>query len=243
MISISRIPLIAAILALPHQHMSAAMEDPALPVPRTTEYPWMSVAEWNAKHARDVAEANAGDAGLIFVGDSIIEGASEQEVWTDAFGRYQSANFGIGGDKTQNVLWRLENGGIGNLRPKAVILLVGVNNFGHDDDTAHDVFRGIKAIVEKLRDAFPKAKIMVCGIFPFGETPDAQYRQRVKDANAEASSLHDGEHVFFVDIGHRFLESDGTISPEVMGDFLHPTMEGYRRWTAAIAPTIHEWME
>jgi lysophospholipase L1-like esterase len=243
MISISRIPLVAAIIALPIQHMPADKEDPALPVPRTTEYPWMSVAEWNTKHAGDVAIAKAGDADLIFVGDSLIQGGSEQEAWTKAFGPYRTANFGIGGDKTQNVLWRLENGAIGTMRPKAVVLLVGVNNFGHNDDTAHEVFRGIKAVVEKLRGAFPYAKIRVCGIFPFDEKPDAPYRQRVKDANKEASSLHDGEHVFFVDIGDQFLERDGTISTSVMADFLHLTGEGYRRWTAAIAPTIHEWME
>lgn len=223
--------------------MPTANEDPTHPVPRTTEYPWMSVAEWNARHAEDVAIADAGEAELVFVGDSIIQGWSEQETWEDNFGRYHTANFGIGGDKTQNLLWRLENGAIGNLRPKVVVLLIGTNNFGHNDDSARNVFRGIQAIVEKLREAFPKARIMLCGIFPFGEKPDEEHRLRVKDANAEIRSLHDGEHVFFVDIGERFLEPDGSISTAVMGDFLHLTPEGYRRWAIAIAPTIHKWME
>jgi lysophospholipase L1-like esterase len=223
--------------------MISAREDPTVPVPRAREYPWMSIADWNALHAEDVAIANAGGVDLLFVGDSIIQAWSYDKIWNEAFGRHHPANFGIGGDKTQNVLWRLENGDTGILDPRAVVVLVGTNNFGHNDDSAHDVFRGVKAVVEKLRSSFPGAKILVCGIFPFGEKPDAKYRQRIKDANKEISTLQDGTRVFFTDIGDRFLEPDGSISSTVFGDFLHPTPEGYRRWTEAILPTINGWLD
>jgi lysophospholipase L1-like esterase len=216
--------------------------DPTRPVPRTEEFSWMSVATWKAKHAADVAVAQQGGVDLLFVGDSITDGWNDNAIWQKHFAAWHPANFGIGGDLTENVLWRLENGAVGNLQPKAVVLLIGTNNLGWQQEPA-DVARGITAIVAKLRASFPEARLLVLGVFPRNESPTDPMRAKIAAVNTSVAALDDGKHVFVRDIGHVFLEPDGTISKAVMPDFLHLSEEGYRRWAAAIAPTLESWLK
>ena len=216
-------------------------EDPAVPAPRAIDYDWMSVARWKEMHAADVAIAQKGGVDVLFVGDSITEGGEwgEGEHWKRDFVPLATANFGIGGDTTQNLLWRLDNGAVGVLRPKVVVVLIGTNNLGRENAAAAEVARGVEAVVRKLRAAFPAAKIVLHGIFPCDYSPQAEVRQRVKDANARLARLDglDGK-VVFRDIGAVFLEPDGSILPAVSNDGLHLTPEGYRRWAGALAPLV-----
>jgi lysophospholipase L1-like esterase len=203
----------------------------------------MSLATWKAKHDEDRAVAARGGVDLLFLGDSITEGWADQPLWGEAFGRFRPANFGIGGDTTRNLLWRLGDLPTGRLDPKAIVLLIGTNNFGLADDSPEEVFRGVAAVVERLRSLFPEARILLLGIFPVDERPDSRRRRAVEAANARIASLDDGEKVVYLDIGGRFPEPDGTLSPRVMPDFLHLAPEGYRRWADGILPTLKAWLE
>ncbi|MFT3867167.1 MAG: GDSL-type esterase/lipase family protein [Nibricoccus sp.] len=217
--------------------------DPVKPVPRDRSYPWMSLERWNEMHAASVALAAKGEADLVFQGDSITEMARWSESWQKTFGDYRYVNFGIGGDRTQNVLWRLENGEVGALKPKLVVLLIGTNNLWTTPDDVGDITRGVSAVVAKLRAGYPSAKVLLLGIFPRDQKADAPVRATIAKINANLMKLDDGKTVFVRDIGKVFLEPDGTLSKAVSEDALHLTEEGYRRWTAAIAPTVKELMK
>ncbi|MGH8019323.1 MAG: GDSL-type esterase/lipase family protein [Opitutaceae bacterium] len=217
--------------------------DAAEAEPRMQDFSWMTIEQWKAKHLEDMAVAKAGDVDLLFVGDSITDGWDAQAMWKERIAPLRAANFGVGGDTTQNVLWRLENGAVGNLRPKAVVLLIGTHNFGRNGDSPADVVRGIGAIAGKLGEAFPSARILVLGIFPRDASPNAVIRQQVREVNLGLKPLDDGVRVFVRDIGSIFLEADGTISTEIMPDLLHLSPEGYRRWGLAMLPMILPWLE
>ncbi len=216
--------------------------DPTLPVPRTIEYPWMSVSSWRERYDSHVERAARGGVDLLLVGDSITEGWAGTQVWGRVFGTYRSANFGIGGDATQNLLWRLDNGCIGALRPKVVVLLIGVNNLGREQHTPEETARGVRAVVERLSAGFPEAKLVVFGIFPADAAPGTPFRRAIADTNRLLAPLHDGRRVFFHDIGAGFLEPDGTLTAEVSPDSLHLSEEGYRRWADKLAPLVAELM-
>lgn len=213
-----------------------------IPAPRTIEFPWMSVATWNKMHAEDVAIAEKGDIDLLFVGDSITEGW-DSALWQKNFAPYKAANFGIGGDHTGNLLWRLQHGAIGQLNPKVVVLMIGVNNFGHLHEPPEQVFQGVQAVVTQIQLAFPRAKILLNGVFPFGEAANSPKRQWTKKLNASIATLGDNKKIFFKDYGSLMLQKDGSMSPEIMADFLHPTPKGYQVWAEALMPTLHEWLD
>jgi lysophospholipase L1-like esterase len=216
--------------------------DPIMAVPRDRDYPWMALAQWQGRHAELSAIAAKGEAKLIFLGDSITASTQGSESWKKTFGAYNFANFGIGGDRTQNVLWRLENGEIGALKPKAVVLLIGTNNIGTTEHDMEDTVRGVTTVVKKLRTAFPKTKILVLGIFPRDEKAESPLRAKVTQINAALAKLDDGKKIFVRDIGKVFLETDGTLSTAVSPDHLHLTEEGLCRWAEAIAPTVEKLM-
>jgi len=222
--------------------MAPPSSDPVAPVPRDRDYPWMSLAQWEGTHAELSAIAAKGEAELVFLGDSITASTKSSESWKKVFGAYRYANFGIGGDRTQNVLWRLDHGETGALKPKVVVLLIGTNNIGTTEHDVADTVRGVTAVVEKLRVAFPATKVLVLGIFPRDEKPDALVRAKVQAINAELVRLDDGKIVFVRDIGKVFLEVDGTLSAAVSQDHLHLTEEGLRRWAEAIAPMVQQLM-
>lgn len=216
-------------------------ESAVIPAPRNVEYDWMSIARWNKMHNNNRSVAKNGNSRLLFLGDSLTEGHQYDPEWK-RFKPFDPANFGIGGDKTQNVLWRLEHGEIGKLDPEVVVLLIGVNNFGHLNHNAEEVFQGTKLIIQKIILVFPQAKILLMGVFPFEQYADHTNRTKVKDLNALNASLADGKRIHFMDIGEQFLEPNGSISPEMMEDYLHIGSKGYKIWTDAIHPVIENWL-
>lgn len=221
------------------------VSDAATPAPRTVDYDWMAVATWQAMHVAHEAIAQRGGVDLLFVGDSLTAGwaGNEGVEWKAHFAPWGAANFGIGGDTTQNLLWRLDHGAVGVLRPKVVVLLIGINNLGRENATPEAAGRGIRAVVAKLRGAFPEARILLHGIFPCDHSPAAEIRQRVAAVNRQLLALDsEGGRIVVRDIGGIFLEADGSVSAEVMPDGLHLSPEGYRRWAVAIMPTLREWL-
>lgn len=200
-----------------------------------------------ARHEKINERAKQGNIDLIFLGDSITQGweGSGKDVWDKHYASRKSANMGIGGDRTQHVLWRLDNGNIDGLSPKLVVLMIGTNNSNREDNTAEEIADGIKAIVKKLRDKLPQSKILLLAVFPRGDKLDPQglpNPQRAKNARASelASQAADGTMVHFLDVGPKFLEADGALSREIMPDLLHLSPKGYSIWAEAIEPKVKE---
>ena len=126
-----------------------------------------------ASHEKFVSIAKEGKAQLVFLGDSITAGwggKDNQPIWNKAFGAYTPANFGIGGDRTQHVLWRIQNGELdGGIKPKALVLMIGTNNVG--GDSPEGIAKGVTVIVETIRAKQPQAKILLLAVFPRGDKP------------------------------------------------------------------------
>jgi lysophospholipase L1-like esterase len=193
-----------------------------------------------------------GEAQLVFLGDSITHGweGKGKAIWTKEWAPLKAANFGIGGDRTEHVLWRLENGNFDGLKPKAIVLMIGTNNTGHQgrpqkelngavyECTAEQTAEGIKAILAQLRKKCPDAKILVLGIFPRGADKNDKFRQQNEATNAIVKGFADGQKVFFLDVGAKFLEPDGTLSKTIMPDLLHPNEKGYQIWSDAIKADV-----
>lgn len=227
---------------------TTSVVDPALlePANNSAVRPEPRDAKWVARHDGFVDIAKKGGVDVLFVGDSITDGwrnpppRGGKAVWDREFAPLRAANFGIGGDRTQHVLWRLQNGEAEGIQPKAIVLMIGTNNTGFEPDkvtprnTPPQVAAGVTAVVNTLRQKFPQAKILLLAIFPRGEKPDHPQRQQINEINRTIAKLHDGRNVHFLDIGQKFLTADGTLTKEIMPDFLHPHEKGYEIWAAAI---------
>ena len=194
-------------------------------------------------HERFLKTAQEGKAQLVFLGDSITAGwGGKKDIWEKSFGAYMPANFGIGGDRTQHVLWRIQNGELDGIKPKAVVLMIGTNNSG--GDPAEGIAKGITAIVETIRAKQPQAKILLLAVFPRGEkaAPNPG-RDKLKKVNEIIAKLDDGKNIHFLDIGDKFLQPDGSLTREIMPDFLHLSAAGYQIWADAIGQKLAELMK
>ncbi|MFN7022474.1 MAG: GDSL-type esterase/lipase family protein [Phycisphaerales bacterium] len=198
------------------------------------------------KWAKDGAEK--GDIGVIFLGDSITQGweGKGAEVWKAKYAPRGAVNMGIGCDRTQHVLRRLEHGNIDGLAkpksgtaPKLVVLMIGTNNSNGIDHSAEEIAEGIKAVVSRLREGLAETGILMLDIFPRGLKPNAQ-REKNARASELAASAADGKWVHCLDVGPAFLEPDGTLSKGVMPDNLHPSALGCRCWAEAMEPRIRK---
>jgi lysophospholipase L1-like esterase len=185
-----------------------------------------------ARHEKFLEIVKRGGVDVLFLGDSI----------TDAWGGVplKAANFGIGGDRTQHVLWRLQNGELDGIQPKVVMLMIGTNNSNRTDNTAEEIADGIKAIVKEIHKRSPKTKVLLLGIFPRGAKPNPQ-REKLQQVNEIIAKLdNNGKTVKYLDIGEKFLDKDGTLSKDIMPDFLHLSPKGYRIWADAVKGPIKE---
>jgi len=190
------------------------------------------------RHQQNLA-AKLPDAELLLMGDSITDFWRNAEgpyagkpVLDEYFGHWKINNFGIAGDTTQGVLFRLRNGEGDGFNPRAVMLMIGTNNTGRN--TAGEIAEGVGAVVLELQAQFPEAKILLLGIFPRGELATDPARATIAQINETISRLNDGDRVRYLDIGDVFLDDSGTLPRSVMSDFLHPSPEGYRLWAEAV---------
>jgi lysophospholipase L1-like esterase len=198
---------------------------------------------WQRRHQKINDRANQGDVDLIFIGDSITqgwEGGPGKAVWQKFYGSRKAMNAGIGGDRTQHVLWRLDNGNLEGIKPKLAVVMIGTNNSG--TDSPEDIAAGIAAIVEKLRSKLPDTKVLLLGIFPRGENSDDAKRKVTVAANNLVKGLDDGKSAFYLDISDDFLGDDGTLAREIMPDLLHLSKQGYEIWAESIEPKVVELM-
>jgi lysophospholipase L1-like esterase len=236
MISCRRFTLTTLLVAL-LQTLSPAQEKPndaIVPAPRE--------GNWMKRHESFNERVKQGNVDLIFIGDSITQGweGNGKSVWAEYYAKRNAVNLGIGGDRTQHVLWRLDHGNIDGINPKLAVLMIGTNNSG--SNTSEQIAAGVKAIVEKLRMKLPETKVLVLAIFPRGENKDVANRKVNEGANAIIKGLADDKMVFYLDIGPKFLAEDGTLSRDVMPDLLHLNEKSYRTWAESIEPTVKKLM-
>jgi len=189
-------------------------------------------------HEEKLAEAKAGNIDFVMIGDSITYAWSR---YPDAFKDTKMLNLGFPGDRTQNVLWRIQHGALDGISPRLVTLLIGTNHAHeprktHTPDTPEDIFTGIQAVVAEVRARLPEAKIVVFSIFPRNAGPE---NDRVNAVNAMLPQLVDQKHVFHADINAAFLDKNGAQNKELFGrDLLHLNPEGYEAWAKALAPVL-----
>jgi lysophospholipase L1-like esterase len=217
-------------------------------VPVTQGRDWR-VYDWPARHAAAVALMQARQPEIVMLGDSIThfwggEPSGEQvggrrtapEVWDRSFAARRTVNLGYGWDRTENVLWRLRHGEFEHVSPKVVVVMIGTNNVPLN--TPDEIAAGVSAICDEIHQRSPASRILLLGIFPRGEKPDAN-RATIEVVNQRLATFDGrGGVVTYLDIGDRFLAADRSISKDVMYDFLHPTAKGYEIWSAAMEPTL-----
>jgi lysophospholipase L1-like esterase len=215
------------------------------PQPNTAILPSLA-PQFQAKHQANLEVARQGDAEVLFMGDSITDFWRNAEgpfagkpVLDKHFGQWKIANFGIAGDTTQGVLYRLQNGEGQGFSPRAIMLMIGTNNTARN--TAPEIAEGIGAVVLELQRRFPQAKILLLGVFPRGR-PNDPVRGTIAEINRGIAKLHDGERVHYLDIGAQFLAADGTIPADVMSDLLHPGPKGYEIWAQAVKEPLTRLM-
>ncbi|XP_045694209.1 platelet-activating factor acetylhydrolase IB subunit alpha1 isoform X1 [Phyllostomus hastatus] len=187
---------------------------------------------WMSLHHRFVADSKDKEPEVVFIGDSLVQLMHQCEIWRELFSPLHALNFGIGGDGTQHVLWRLENGELEHIRPKIVVVWVGTNNHGH---TAEQVAGGIKAIVQLVNQRQPQARVVVLGLLPRGQHPNPlrEKNQQVNELVRATLAGHPRAH--FLDADPGFVHSDGTISHHDMYDYLHLSRLGY----TPVCRTLH----
>ena len=230
--------LLARDLTPPPRATETPMPSP-LSSPRTKDYEWMSIAEWERRRQKLLAipKTEREAARLVFIGDSITEGWDDA-TWNEHFARYGALRLGIGGDTTANVLYRMEHGEFEHVTPDAVVLLIGTNDLGNEGATPDQCAAGIRAIVEALRTRWPDARVVLLAILPRDQRPTDAGRRSVEATNRLIADLGNDPLVRWVDLQAQLLERDGTLSPAIMADFLHPTPLGYERIANALDPIL-----
>ena len=199
--------------------------------------------DWLRRHEGFVSLAKNGDVDVLFLGDSITDGWRNERgggpIWRKYFDPLKSANFGIGGDRTQHLLWRLQNGELEGIQPKVAVVMIGTNNLAQNQ--TEEIAEGIKLIVQEIRSRSSKTRVLLLAIFPREETPGV-LREKLQQVNAIITKLEDGKNVRYLDIGGNFLQPDNTISQDIMPDFLHLSLRGYEIWAEAIIEVLKEMM-
>jgi lysophospholipase L1-like esterase len=217
-----------------------------VPRPNTAIVP--NLAGWfRTKHQANLEVARKGDIDVLFMGDSITDfwrntdgQYAGKPVMDKYFGNLKIANFGIAGDTTEGVLYRLQNGEGQGFSPKAVMLMIGTNNTARNN--AAEIAEGIGAVVLELQKDFPDAKILLLAVFP-RSAPGDPVRATIAEINRKISKLHDGNKIYYMDIGDKFLDENGSIPQDVMSDALHPSTKGYEIWAEAVKDKLFSLMK
>lgn len=211
------------------------------PVVHTAEW---AVEWWGPRHEAKLLEKEqaAEPIEIVLLGDSITHGweSEGQNVWDNYFGTYQTLNLGFGGDRTEHVLWRLQNGAVDDIAPDLLMLMIGTNNTGHRLEPTGDTILGIQTILDELETRLPETDILLLAIFPRGETPDNAERLRNNAINVSLAKMTKSKRVHYRDIGAIFTQEDGTISQDIMPDLLHLSPKGYTLWAEAIKADVEK---
>lgn len=215
--------------------------DTTQPIPKTGNENFFQL------HEEFLERAKSGPIGLLFLGDSITnQWQKVPHIWDHYYGAYQPANFGIGGDQTQHVIWRIEHGELDGLSPKVVVLLIGTNNCGGYE--ADEITAGIREIIRRIHEKCPTTKILSLAIFPRGPRINADgnpdkwesHMAKIRTVNANLAQLDNGDSIRNLNITESFRNKDGTIPDIIMPDQVHLTPAGYQIWADAMHPLLQE---
>ena len=211
-----------------------ADHDAVRPVPRS--------GGWMKRHERFNDRVKAGKVDLVFIGDSITQAweGNGKKVWAKFYGKRNAVNLGIGGDRTQHVIWRLDHGNLQGISPKLAVIMIGTNNSGNN--TSAQIAEGVEVIVKQLKKKTPRTKVLILAIFPRGKDANDKRRKVNEGANQQMAKLADGKQVHYLDIGDKFLAEDKTLSKEIMPDLLHLSPQGYQIWASSIEPAVARLM-
>ena len=237
--------LFFVLLVVPIAAQEASEPTTVKPVPRKDP-------GWMQRHEKFVEQSKAGNIDVAFIGDSITQAweSDGKEAWEKSFAPLKAGNYGIGGDQTQHVLWRLTEGKeLDGVNPKVAVLMIGTNNTGANN--AKDIATGVEAIVKELRKQKPEIKVLLLAVFPRSskrpieeaKISASQLMPKIGQINSNLAKMDDGKHVFYMDINKVFLEEDGGMSKEIMPDYLHLSPKGYERWAEAILPKVRELLK
>ncbi|WP_309400136.1 GDSL-type esterase/lipase family protein [Cerasicoccus maritimus] len=204
----------------------------------TVRNPWLDQAN------RIDERLQRGPSDVIFIGDSITNNWASNSrgkpVWDRYYARMDAVNMGISGDKTENILWRLQNGSLDETDPKVAVILAGINNIHRDN--AEEIAEGVEAIVDEVLTSCPNCQIILMGVFPRGYKPNAPERSKVKAVNEILSKMDSNPRIVFIDIGDQLLDENGIYTKEMSPDALHPLAKGYEIWARAIRSTMEDML-
>mgnify|MGYP001609490732 FL=1 len=227
---------------------SFAQQRADIAVPRTDKNSMLA-------HEQLLEKAKKGRIDLYFLGDSITRrwGTSDEqykkfyENWKQNFWGWNAGNFGWGGDTTQNVQWRLENGELDNVNPKVIVLSIGTNNIGKTppiskpDSRIEDVSKGIKAILNICQQKAPNARIILMSIFPRND--NIEVMPTINAINKKISKFADRKKIKFIDVTKKMADKNGKLLAGItVSDGLHLDVKGYQVWADAIKPTLKKWL-
>ncbi|MCX6875260.1 MAG: GDSL-type esterase/lipase family protein [Verrucomicrobia bacterium] len=200
--------------------------DPTKPVPGGVRWFWRM-------HGDYLNQTKTKKFDVCFLGDSITQ-MWPGDMFGTFFGKYNPVNFGIGGDRCENVLFRLNDGELQDATPKLIVLMIGTNNQGMN--TAEEVVIGVTTVVKALRVKCPKSRILLLGILPSTGTP----YDKTKAINTGIAKLADKQMIHYQDFGPKLLDKDGKILPGMLADAVHLTRQGYQVWGTEVSPTIEK---
>ena len=219
---------------------SSSVETNLAVVPEIKNAKW-----WMPRHKEKLAARKKMDrVDLLMIGDSITHSWENggKNVWNKTYAHRNALNIGFSGDRTENVLWRIQNGAVDDISPKLAVMMIGTNNAGHRNEKSEHTAEGIRVILDELKTRLPNTKVLLLGIFPRGATVDHPKRKLNDGTNKIIKGFADNERVFFLDINEKFLETDGTLPKSIMPDLLHPNAKGYEIWAEAMEPMVKKLM-
>lgn len=204
---------------------------------------WPNVPKaWQQTHQGLLSRAQKGNVNVYFLGDSITAGWAKEgrEVWAANFEKLGAANFGIGGDTTRQVLWRIEHGEMDGVNPKLVVLMIGVNNIFTNNGTNEEIVKGVEEVIKQIQVKAPAAKVLLLSILPLKLEP---FDKRVREVNPLLAKLAGGQ-VTFSDLTDKFRGPDGkSLADLYVADGTHLAAKGYETWAAAMKPEIEKLLK
>ena len=233
----------SALAEMKFEALPGAKALPTTLITCTQDRDW-PVYDWAKRHAAVSERVRERQPKLVFIGDSITQmfggpphdrGQPGKDVWEKYYARRNAANLGFGYDYLENTLWRLQHGELTGAKAQAVVIHIGTNNIGKN--TPDEIAAGVQAICDEVHKQQPQAGIVLMAILPRGPKPDAT-RAKLNDVNQRLAKLDGQSGITFLDAGAKFLQPDGSLPRELMGDFLHPSAKGYEIWAEALEPTL-----